>query len=67
MTTDEFLNIIERWPLNDGELATVLGVQRSRISEFRNGKAIPPYIANSIEAHNALRKDDFQKLIAKRL
>lgn len=67
MTTEEFLEIIERWPLDDGEIAIVLGVQRSRISEYRKGKAIPTYVANSIEAHDLLKKDDFQKLIAKRL
>lgn len=67
MTTDEFISIIERWPLDDGEIAIVLGVQRSRISEYRKGKTIPPYIAYSIEAHDLLNKDDFQNLIKNRL
>ena len=67
MTNEEFIEIIERWSLTDGELAIVLGVQRSRISEYRNGKQIPDYIAYSVEAHDALTKSEFERLMKKRL
>ena len=49
MTPTELKKLRTDWGLDQRQLADKLGVQQSRISEWEQGRKIPPYIIKHLE------------------
>ena len=72
MTNRDLRKIIDQWGISSMEAARVLGIQKSKMSEYlkgeqSGGRKIPRYIEFSVIAHNALPKRLRATLIKKRL
>lgn len=59
---------LTRWSLNKSEGSHILGIQKSKMSEYTNDQLkLPPYIRNHIENFNELSKAKGQSLIKRKL
>lgn len=68
MTKMELLRIIKGWGLRPSEAAYVLGIEKELLNEYLNGlREIPIFVANTVEAHNALAAEVRHAMFTQRL
>lgn len=58
--------LAEKLGISDSDMAKVLGIQKSRLSEERAGKPLPLYVRYSLEALQLLQPPTLQRLILAR-
>jgi DNA-binding transcriptional regulator YiaG len=65
MTPDDLKKLRLSWGLDQKQLAEKLGVQQSRISDWEQGRKIPPYIVKHLEClqYASEEKSRFEKFI----